>query len=183
MLIPIIGPNAAVATPDVISSLSIGAGEEVAIVGLFRSHYGQERNIPIVRIGHISALQSEPVYTKYCGYTDAHLIEAQSIGGLSGSPVFVHMPPVRIVQGKPDLVNGPQLYFLGLIHGHFDVQNLNEDIVIEDQANSPGGINTGIGVVIPAQKIIETLDQEEWRTGRQNVIKALAAAKGATPDD
>jgi hypothetical protein len=54
----------------------IGLGDEVFVVGLFRSHYGLQRNIPIIRVGNISMLKGEPVFTDYCGYTDAYLIEA-----------------------------------------------------------------------------------------------------------
>jgi hypothetical protein len=82
------GPNAMVATEEVVAERNIGTGDEIAIVGLFRSHYGRERNVPIVRIGNISAMREEPVFTRYAGYIDAYLIEARSIGGLSGSPVF-----------------------------------------------------------------------------------------------
>lgn len=182
MTIPVIGPNAAVATPEVIVSESIGIGDEVVIVGLFYNHYGLGKNIPIIRIGNLALLEEEKIKTKYCGYTDAHLIEARSIGGLSGSPVFIHMPPVRVIAGKPQLVSGPQFYLLGLVHGHFDIQNMNEDSVIDDDVSPFGRINTGIGVVIPAQKIIETLNREGWREGRRNAIKDHIAANGATPD-
>ena len=46
------------------------------------------------------------------------------------------------------------------MHGHFDVENLTEDVVTED-ADGTRGIHTGIGVVIPVEKIIETLNQPE----------------------
>lgn len=35
------------------TSESIGLGSEIATVGLFRSHYGRNRNVPIVRVGNI----------------------------------------------------------------------------------------------------------------------------------
>ena len=37
-------------------SEKISIGEEVFIIGLFRSHYGKTKNIPIVRIGNIAAV-------------------------------------------------------------------------------------------------------------------------------
>jgi hypothetical protein len=78
------------ATPEVIKNEKLGVGDEVFIVGLFKSHYGRQRNVPILRVGNLAMMKGEPVFTRYCGYTDAHLVEARSIGGLSGSPVFVH---------------------------------------------------------------------------------------------
>ena len=64
------------ATGQVMAEEKIGLGDEVFVVGLFRSHYGLQRNIPIIRVGNISMLKGEPVFTDYCGYTDAYLIEA-----------------------------------------------------------------------------------------------------------
>jgi hypothetical protein len=82
------------ATTQAMETNNIGLGDEVFIVGLFKSHYGQKRNIPIVRIGNLAMMKGEPVSTDYCGDTEAYLVEARSINGLSGSPVFVHAPRV-----------------------------------------------------------------------------------------
>jgi hypothetical protein len=82
------------ATPDVIAKHRIGIGDDVFITGLFVNHYGAERNIPILRVGNIAAVPTEPVKTQL-GATDAYLIEARSIGGLSGSPVFVYLDALR----------------------------------------------------------------------------------------
>ena len=73
---PLNGNQEAVATETVIERQQFGLGEEIYIVGLFRSHFGTQRNIPIVRIGNISAMRDEPVWTEYCGFVEAYLIEA-----------------------------------------------------------------------------------------------------------
>jgi hypothetical protein len=148
------------ATSQEMQAYNIGLGDEVFIVGLFRSHYGQQRNIPIIRIGNLAMMRGEPVETYY-GPTDAYLVEARSIGGLSGSPVFVHHP----------LLNPPsatRYWLLGLMHGHFDIKNLNEDTVVDSLTGVTTGINTGVGIVIPVEKILETLDQPELVKKRQN---------------
>jgi hypothetical protein len=177
------GKNAVTCTKEVIQQREIGIGEELFIVGLFRSHYGNERNRPIVRIGSIAAMADEPVKTGYVGYTDAYLIEAMSIGGLSGSPVFVHIPPIRALQsGEIQAQIGIQFYLLGLMHGHFDIQNLNEDSVVEDAPGAMGSINTGIGVVIPVEKIIATVAHPDFQEERRIHITELRKRDGATPD-
>jgi hypothetical protein len=160
---------------------SIMLGAEIAIIGLFRSHYGKNRNVPIVRAGNISALLGEPIYTKYAGYIQAYLIEARSIAGLSGSPVIViPEPSILLAKGLAgDMGQGAAL--LGLMHGHFDVPNLNEDVVADD--NEPTrGIHTGIGVVIPLQKIIETIEHPELVAMRKKIIDGLRKESGATAD-
>ncbi|MGH6788370.1 MAG: hypothetical protein ACRECC_01660, partial [Pseudolabrys sp.] len=53
---------------------SIVLGGEIAIIGLFRSHYGANRIVPIVRVGNISALLDEPIFTKYVGHIAAYLV-------------------------------------------------------------------------------------------------------------
>lgn len=161
----------------------MGRGGEIAIIGLFRSHHGRNRNIPIVRAGHIAALPEEPVFTRQ-GYMEAYLVEAQSIAGLSGSPVLA-MPDAGIEVGnfiggsKEEMIFGVAL--IGLVHGHFDVPNLNEDVVTD--ADSPkDSVHTGIGVVIPVTKIVETVNHPELVTMRGKIIEELKRTKGATPD-
>ena len=175
-------PLTTFAMPQVIDEQRIGVGDEIFICGLFKNHWGQQRNIPVVRTGNIAAMPEEPIRTEYCGDIDAYLVEARSIGGLSGSPVFVHLPPIRVVDN--DIISMPEgglvYYLIGLMHGHFDVQDLNEDVVTEDGGKG-GNINTGIGVVIPAQKISETIMQPELAAKRQAIIDELKS-KGATAD-
>ena len=63
---------------------------------------------------------------------DAYLIEARSIGGISGSPVFTHME----VRPHTTLALAPQRqllqrsekphYLLGLVHGHYTITTQEE---------------------------------------------------------
>jgi hypothetical protein len=179
------GENGFLASEEFVKE-SVVLGGHVAIIGLFRSHYGANRNIPIVRLGNISALLGEPIHTKYAGYIKAYLIEARSIAGLSGSPVFVLPEPALIalkeLSGqKPKQVSA----LLGLMHGHFDVPNLNEDVV-SDQEEPQRGVHTGIGVVIPVQKIIETINHPDLVNMRKEQAEQLrndGATADLLPDD
>jgi Trypsin len=156
------GPRSVMLTPELVTELQVGVGDEIAIIGLFRSHHGKEQNIPIARMGHIACMRHEPVFTAYGGYIDAYLIEARSISGLSGSPVFF-INGVRVIKSGPERVtyslapDKPYYLLMGLVHGHFDIRNLNEDTVVEDEREATHGINTGIGVVIPVDKVVETI--------------------------
>jgi hypothetical protein len=158
---------------------SIVLGGEVAIVGLFRSHHGTNRNVPIVRVGNISAMPGEPVFTNYAGYIEAYLVEARSIAGLSGSPVFV-LPDSTLVLTQ--LIAGEEQQgcaLLGLMHGHFDVQNLNEDVV-SDENEPRRSVHTGIGVVVPVTKILETIRCPDLVDMRKAAVASLR--EGAEPD-
>jgi hypothetical protein len=178
------GQESVAGTVDVLLREKIGLGEQTPIVGLFRDHHGTNRNMPIIRVGNISMMQGEPVFTKYAGYTDAYLIEARSIGGLSGSPVFISMPPFRVVDGTAVTTEGLQYYLLGLVHGHFDIRSINEDTVVDADADTAdrGSINTGIGIVIPVEKVLETLRHPDLISLRQQRADEFRNSKGATPD-
>jgi hypothetical protein len=67
------------------------------------------------------------------------------------------------------------------MHGHFDIKNLNMDVVTDNETEALGAINAGVGVVIPVKKIVETVDQPDVMELRRKLI-AEASTSGATPD-
>jgi hypothetical protein len=75
-------------SPDKFVSEEVGVGDEVFIIGLFTAVPGISRVMPIVRHGNVAMIPQEQIQTEM-GYADVYLVEARSIGGLSGSPVFV----------------------------------------------------------------------------------------------
>ncbi len=77
-------------TDEVIQKSSIGIGDELFIAGLFTQRHGTQKNIPIIRSGVLAAMPDEPFQAHDTGLMyDAYLAEVRSIGGLSGSPVFI----------------------------------------------------------------------------------------------
>src|SRR5204863_3830509 len=99
------------------------------------------------------------------GPMEAYLIESRSIGGLSGSPVFVNLGLVRSIRGQittaqPNVPYPTVFYLLGLTHGHFDVTPMVPPITTEK-------INMGIAIVPPVWKILEVIDQESERDMRK----------------
>lgn len=151
-------PLEGAATMPVIAKERIDVGDEVFLSGLFAPHAGRNSNIPIIRVGNIAAMPHEKVSTKL-GDIDAYLVEARSIGGLSGSPVFANVSGVR--HGVLSLTDAPQIYLLGLMHGHFDSEFLPLDI--SEDVSGKAGINMGIGIVVPVEKIIEVINQPAFR--------------------
>jgi len=150
-------------TEDVITRHSIGLGDEIFVVGLFRHHAGSRRNIPIVRIGNIASLSEEKVVTKPFGEIDAYLVEARSIGGLSGSPVLVNLGIVRRTDGQIKHASSDHIYyFLGLIHGHFDVgEDTVDQSTLPDDGLSAARVNTGIAIVVPSHKVNDVIEMFE----------------------
>ncbi len=143
--------------------LEFSIGEEVFLTGLFYNHRGRHRNIPIVRMGNVVALPEEKIKTGM-GFIDAYLVESRSIGGLSGSPVFVNYGITRIIENTRkhyDSKYGSQ-YLLGIMHGHWDIDLLNEDHAsIEEKKKET--VNMGIAIVTPIEKLLEVLNQPRIR--------------------
>ena len=150
-------------TEQYIADKEVGIGDDVFFVGLFSGYSGQKHNRPIVRFGNISMMHEEmPLkldpYSENTTQVDAYLIESRSWGGHSGSPVFIHFPITR-KPGKIDFTSQP-FALLGITQGHFDLPQ-----TVETTGDLLGTVkvlgNTGLAAVIPAEKIIETLMEEQ----------------------
>ena len=147
------------ATPEHMAANEVDLGDEVFVSGLFIHHYGARRNIPIVRTGNLAALDEEPVSTKR-GPIQAYLVEARSIGGLSGSPVFLNLGHSRVIDGnlkfRPE---GPAFLLLGLIHGHYEADS-QEALLVQDvkEETIRASINAGIAIVVPFARIREVVE-------------------------
>lgn len=148
-------PIEMVVDSKVIHEETIGVGDEIFLAGLFVNYFGQNKNIPIIRVGNIAAMPEERIQVSNFGEIEAYLVEARSIGGLSGSPVFVHLSGVRVKDGQTQL-RGKSFYWLGLMHGHYDLRENRQN---ESDSLSREAINMGIGIVVPATKILEILNQ------------------------
>jgi hypothetical protein len=161
-------------TADVIEKESIGIGDELIVVGLFTSHYGRTANRPIVRAGIIAAMPDEPIEDPTSGLPfDAYLAEVRSIGGLSGSPVWLVINPTRFHQGKLE----PRLHFylLGLIRGHWR----KEEVWLSDSGEAEqDSLNTGIAMVTPIQKALDILYSEESVKERRRVDREEVEREG-----
>src|SRR5207244_2554107 len=72
----------------------LSVGDEVFYTGMFSPRLGASKNIPIVRVRNIAALPDEPIDDE-AGPMLAYLMEARSLGGMSGSPVFINLGGTR----------------------------------------------------------------------------------------
>jgi hypothetical protein len=166
---------------EVLVKHDIGVGDEVFMPGLFWNHSGKERNLPILRVGNIAAVPEEPVGTRYYGNIEAYLIEARSIGGLSGSPVFAHLGPMRMVNGKVQFAQNTDygmFFLLGVMQGHWDSAGPTsvDDVPVDDGAGQQELVNMGIGIVTPIQKALDILTGPKAQAHREDI----AALRRAT---
>jgi hypothetical protein len=166
--------EAVFATDDRIGKYGIGVGDEINVVGLFTRFFGSRKHIPIVRTGNIAMMPSDKLPVNG-GETEVYLVEGRSIGGLSGSPVFVRhtvtMPAIAADTKEPQRISGvSQLHLLGLMRGHWDLKLGVAPVQSE-------AVNMGIAIVIPAQKILEVLYHPELVTLREGQDEKFREAK------
>jgi hypothetical protein len=174
----------------------IGPGSEVFITGLFTKLKGTGKNIPIVRTGNVAIVPDEPLpgtqIGNWTGESEVCLIEARSIGGLSGSPVFVReditfsAPTYRSVEPFHVPVTGqkPCYWFLGLMHGHWEIlPERKNDFLMQTTKRNKDTVNLGIAVVVPARKILEVLNLPELVEQRRTAEKDDKPCGGVTEPD
>lgn len=166
-------------------------GDDANLVGLFRLHAGSKRNVPIVHSGHIALLPDPdeliPIRdrsTNEIVESEVFLIEAQTLDGLSGSPVFLHeMLNLELwenIKPMPKAYGGVRL--LGLYTGSWDGE---PGKILEADRNLKGGtrVPVGMGTVVPATKIVELLrDHPKMKKDRQEYIAQKKGEKAAVTD-
>jgi hypothetical protein len=160
-----------------IAEHSVSAGDEIFITGLFAPHIGEKRNSPVIRCGNIAAMPEEPVET-VLGPMDAFLVEARSIGGLSGSPVFASIggTPRRVSDSQFSMPSRWHVFLLGLIHGHWNARSAD---TVSDGTAGGASINQGIAVVAPASQILETIRHDRFMDIRSNDVQQIVVQRSA----
>jgi hypothetical protein len=179
-------------TDEIIKAQEIGCGDEVFMVGRFRAHEGRERNLPTVRFGNIAMMPKEPVEHQMGFKQESFLVETRSLGGYSGSPVFLRIPHVSVRPSdrrtpKPkspaDQVlalhgeAGPWL--LGIDYGHLPITEMVRDSQTGDPTPSGEYVRTNSGVmgVVPAWRLLELLNLPEVVAVRDKEEREIAETK------
>ncbi|WP_119268771.1 S1 family peptidase [Taklimakanibacter deserti] len=179
----------------------ISYGDDVYAVGLYTSHYGLTKNIPVVRSGHVALLPGEePVRGPEGNYLDAYLVELRTIAGLSGSPVFLNPPQMRSRDGKVEHLEGDHYLPIGVLIGYHVVESKQDQVLVpqwqtsDPDADPPASLslderNTGFGVVVPIEKVFEMIKNMEpalkaalERHKSQSRFRPASASGVAPPD-
>jgi hypothetical protein len=166
-------------------------GDTVSVVGLFRLHAGSRRSLPIAHTGNVALLPDKiekvPVRdrrTDKVADAEVFLIEAQTLDGLSGAPVFMHRM-VELKNYKPLGSVYPRAFsqalLLGLYSGSWDAE---PGVILAADRNLRGGqrVPVGMGTVVPAKKIVELLESSGVKQGRRKYIDARKSETAATMD-
>jgi hypothetical protein len=107
----------------------------------------------------------------------AILVETRSVGGMSGSPVFVHMGFTRWREDRVQTSGTDRpFFFLGLIHGHWTLPSGDTALTVDTTGGEP--LNVGISIVVPAENIMRTLEplREALRAEMRRIVNQRDAA-------
>ena len=158
-------PRAQFALKKLIDDMDVGAGDNIFIVGRFINQEGTLQNTPTARFGHLAQMPVEKITSDDGEEQESYLVEVRSIGGFSGSPVFIYFEPFGIKGGrklkieiKNDDFIGPWLLGIDWCHTHnwLPVCDRNGE-PISKVGDQIVGSNTGMMGVIPAWKLEEML--------------------------
>jgi hypothetical protein len=142
-----------------IADLDVRLGDDVVMIGRHLEHDGRYTNMPTARFGHIAQFPGVPIKDERGRSQSSYLVQIPSMGGYSGSPVFLFQNlseknaengvHVMGVGGTTRLIK-----LLGVNKGHLPTyaptylsrtNQRNEHIDAE--------INSGIAVVVPAWEL------------------------------
>lgn len=161
-----------------IETLAIGPGDDVFIIGRFINHEGLQKNQPSARFGNISMMPGDKLRQENGHLQLSYLVEGHSIGGYSGSPVFLYIPPLSV--RNPDAKEQPmdfrwQMRLLGVDWGH--ILDWEPLIVQRPDVRHPENWsvkrNTGMMGVVPAWMLADLLNSEELVKNREIADKQL----------
>lgn len=162
-------------TKEAFNELKIGEGSDVFFVGLFTSFYGQHQNFPIARFGRVAMISGEKIPwqdrpSEPVQEADLYLLETQSYGGNSGSPVFFSLGMDRI---PGQIYLGTEIRLAGVMRGTF----LNGSPIQFRQiptATIPFSTqNIGIAAVTPSYLLHEILYSDSLVKQREEMTNSL----------
>jgi hypothetical protein len=159
-------PDSLIATSEILEKFKISEGDDMFFSGLFTSHHGQKRNQPIVRFGKVALMSEEKIEWKEKNkppkLLDLYLVECQSFGGNSGSPVFFSVSAGRDLPDNLQLlsVGEPSIFLAGIMKGSYiSASELDMTDVIRHPYSYE---NVGIAAVVPSyflKDILAELDE------------------------
>jgi hypothetical protein len=192
-------PSSMMLTNEALATDPIHVGDLTYTIGLFRYMSGERRNLPVVHFGSIALMPSDekiPIRDwrdpdgKRIIKVEGYLVETQAMPGLSGSPVFARatvsmsrIPPQVLVDPRFPMTEAmfalsprADVRLLGMWQSSWDAP---PDEVMAIQAGKAVRVPVGMGIVVSAQRIEETLLQLK---DFQDMVKTKRAEEAATPD-
>lgn len=154
-------------TREWMGSARVGLGDDVFMVGRLINHEGRQQNTPLVRFGQIAMMPGEAIRLDNGQMQECFLVDVPSIGGLTGSPVFVTVHYLRL--RNPVEFNHEWFpHLLGVNCGHIPLplplmdpstrRIVAEPLMSASQAPLTPLACNGLMIVLPAWRLEELLN-------------------------
>jgi len=197
-------PSDLLLTKPIIEAFDIGPGDDVYMCGRFAPHAGKDFNNPSTRWGTIALMPGLVELDE--GEEEVFLIEMRSLAGFSGSPVAWRIPTtfellttlnafaankpspnIMTRQVKPEIrfmPMGPWLIGIecGMFPYYYPVYEVQEKRgeTIRSRTEEPrleAKSHSGVAAVVPAWKLQELLNLEEFDMARKEEDEKLTRKK------
>jgi hypothetical protein len=165
-----------------IAQFNIGPGDDAFVVGRFVNAQGKLKNIPSVRFGNIAQMPIEPieqdrVFGKF--QQESFLVEARSISGYSGSPVFLILHATQSRQQEGMRLHTDVFRLLGVQWGYIlDSESVRDSSGRPVNTGLHVTMNTGMMGVVPAWKLSDLLRRDEIMAAKKQVEDAYVRKHG-----
>ena len=170
-------------TNELIEKHDISVGDDAFMIGRFIDHDGGQRNTPAARFGYIAMMPNDPIERPTGSSLPSYCIDIHSRTGYSGSPVFVYRRPgTSLATPGIDMADQFGPYLLGIHWGQFpelwkivpkrDVKNSLEGEAFTVEGAYVKGMS-GMTCVAPAERIIDVLDNEEFKAFRHSLDQSF----------
>ena len=164
-------PSELLLSKNDVEANQVQEGDSVLFAGLFVQMVGLVHQEPIIREGNIAMMPKEKMPTtinKTAG--DIYLVDCHVFGGNSGSPMFIDLAGMRL--GKMSI--GYNYKILGVVSGYVTETS---GFQLQPVASYAGTVeaNSGVTIVVPAQKIIDLIYSPELTAARDREFPAQQA--------
>jgi len=154
-----------------INAFNVGPGDDAFVVGRFMNSQGKLRNVPAVRFGNIAQMPIEPIEQDRVFGTfqqESFLVEARSISGFSGSPVFLILHAASSRQKEGFRLHRDVFRLLGIQWGYIqDWEPVRDSLGVPVPNGMKVRLNTGMMGVVPAWKLAELLGRDDLVAARR----------------
>ncbi len=168
-----------------VDQYNVGPGDDIFVVGRFVNQEGKQQNTPSVRFGNLAQMPPAPIsQPRGSGVfeQESFIVEARSIGGFSGSAVFLIMSSQFIRPNRPNPGELNRVFLLGIDWGYICDWDTVHDSVGRPQPSLQVRTNTGMMAVVPAWKLKELIDMPKLKIDRDasedRILKHQSTAIG-----
>ena len=166
-----------IASKETYSSQDIKMTDRVIFPCLLVSFMGGSRNYPVTRDGSIALIPEEPVPLQYdvgskkvTTEQEVLLIDATSIPGASGCPIFL-WPGPRLAKGS-FMMGGGRPWLLGVMHGFYPAAPRTLIGVQTTKVVPAFQENSGIAIVFPSWKLLEIIQSAQVSERIEQLVAA-----------